>query len=358
MIALFNKYNNLQDHIPHVALGNWPSPVYSVSSLANELNIKSLYVKCDGRSGPLYGGNKVRKLEFILGHVLKKNIRSVYTLCTIGTHHGLATSLYGKSIGLHTELIQIPQPVDQHVRDQILAIASSGAKTRLIKSPTISGLYITGRRLLNALHLSGSKEYYIPPGGSSAHGALGFVNAAYELAQQINEGLCPEPDIIYIPFSTVGTYTGLWLGSALAGLKSKIIGIRVADPLLSNKLRVRMLAYSVLKILRGANSHSFPYSQMKRPIYINHNHVGQGYGHSTEEADAAIKLIKSHTDQSLEPVYTGKTFAALISDASSGQLKDKHVLFWNTYNQLPLDDLISSTSPDELSPSFQTYFNS
>jgi len=358
MIPLYQHYNNLQDTIPHVALGNWPSPVYPVDSLSNALNIKSLHIKCDGRSGPLYGGNKVRKLEFIFGHVLKRNISSVFTLCTIGTHHGLATSLYGKSIGLNTELIQTYQPVNQHVRDQILAIASSGAKTRLINNTSLALIYITGRRLLNALHLSGSKEYYIPPGGSSVYGALGFVNAAYELAQQINEGLCPKPDIIYIPFSTVGTYTGLWLGMALAGLKCKIIGVRVAEPILSNKLRVRMLAFAVLKVLRKACGHSFPYSHINRPIYIDHNHVGQGYGHSTEKADDAIKLIKSHTDLSLEPVYTGKTLAALIADASSGQLKDKHVLFWNTYNQLPLDDLISSTSPDDLSPSFQTYFNS
>ena len=170
---------------------------------------------------------------------------------------------------------------------------------------------------------------------------IGFVNAAFELKKQLIDLNIPEPDIIYVTLGSCGTAAGLIIGAAAAGLKSKIIPVRISS---TPEEKVKNLVYLINKTVIYLNSldNSFPKNfatlsgtQIKYPgidVEINHNFVGNGYADITYDASNAVVKFHRLIGKVFEGTYTGKTLAALISDTEKNILKDKSVLFWNTFS--------------------------
>ncbi len=201
--------------------------------------------------------------------------------------------------------------------------------------------------------------YFIPMGGSNELGSIGYVNAVFELKKQIEEMGIKEPDVIYITLGSCGTAAGVLAGANAAGLKSKIIPVRISfTPEYKAKFLCDLVNKTGKYLKEVDDSFYFETAQLFNngtqvaipglDIEINHDCVGDGYAAVTPKAADAISLLYCATGKKLESTYTGKTLSALIDDANKGILKDKTVLFWNTYSYGLFEEFTSQVSDEQL----------
>jgi 1-aminocyclopropane-1-carboxylate deaminase/D-cysteine desulfhydrase-like pyridoxal-dependent ACC family enzyme len=348
--VLFEHYPELADSINRVPLGVFPTPVQRLKNLGHG----NLWIKRDDLSSPLYGGNKVRKLEFILGDVRSRGKREVVTIGGIGTNHGLATAIYCRRLGIDVTLVVFDQPVTSFVRQNLLLFHKNGARLVYTKSMIGAGakFYITER-------LKRPNAYFLYAGGSSPIGVLGFVNAAFELKKQIDDGLLPAPRYIICPLGSSGTMAGLSLGVLLAGIPAAVIGVRVTrdrlGPLhLATARSVRSLMRSTCRLLRSA-SPGVPDVAIGGQRVI-HDYFGGDYGLPTAEGLGARRLFKEKEGIKLEPTYTAKTCAFLLDFIRDPSRADDAVLYWHTYNSADLSRDAGSVDYRELPSCFHKFF--
>jgi D-cysteine desulfhydrase len=171
----------------------------------------------------------------------------------------------------------------------------------------------------------------IPFGGTNARGLIGFVNAAIELADQIEAGALPMPDLIYVPYGSTGTACGLALGLAAIGLRTSVVGVRVVPAESTNPDRARRVMEEAMGLLRGLDA-GFPAVNLDRvALEVRDGFLGDEYAAVTAESLEAVALAQAD-NLHLETTYTGKALAALVADAKAGKLASKTTLFWNTYS--------------------------
>jgi D-cysteine desulfhydrase len=187
------------------------------------------------------------------------------------------------------------------------------------------------RRLrIQRTHLQGRKLWLLPMGGSAWRGCLGFVNAALELAEQVNNGDLASPDRIYVAMGTMGTVVGLALGFALLRLPIEIQAIRVTDVRFANPAALRRLLRKTASLMHRFDAAIPDDLATKTRIVFRDDFYGDGYGRSTPAADAAIDFARCKLEVELESTYSGKALAALLADCKRNNPGE--VLFWNTYN--------------------------
>lgn len=316
----------LRDTLPHVSLGSGPTPVRRLAGL--ESGLADLWLKDDGAFGDGgWGGNKIRKLEWLLPDAIRRKRRSVLTFGGLGTNWGLATALYARDLGLKTALGLVDQPVDPHVREQLERLQASGATIHFTHSKTRTVLTLP--KLLVQHSGNCRLPYLLPAGGSSPLGALGYVEAAFEIASQVESGDLPEPSHIVVPVGTGGTAAGLLLGFQIAGLKTRVVGVIVNDKLRLDRRSITRLAKRSAWLLgkRGAPQVSQPASDR---LILERDWLGPGYGHGTPEGDRAAALSLEKENLPLDPVYTAKAMAALLAMDARGTFGEGPVLFLNT----------------------------
>jgi D-cysteine desulfhydrase len=355
MIPLFEKYPGLKRNIPHIPLGNFPTQVKRMDNLGKTLDLDNLYVKRDDQSSDLYGGNKVRKLEFLLADAKHSKKKAIITFGCAGSNHTLATSIYSKKLNLRRIILLLPQPNSHYIRKNLLMSFRSGADLHHYKN--VPAMYIgCGLQFLRY----GIKDRKFPkiimPGGSTPLGTLGFVNAAFELKKQIESGEIPEPDFVYFPMGTVGTTCGFTLGAKALGLKTKVISVRVTGTKYANSKIMLSLISKTKDLLCKADS-TFPNLQFtENDLNIRHGQYGKEYALFTKEGMQAVSLIKETEGITLDGTYTGKTLASLIEDVKKEDLKNKVILFWNTYNSVDFKDKIENMDYRKLPTGFHRYF--
>lgn len=355
LIPLFNPYPLLRDKLPYLSLGQFPTPVEKLDRLGEYLSIDYLYIKRDDLSGKVYGGNKVRKLEFLLGRALEDKVHEVLTFGFAGSNHCLATAIYAQKVGLKSISMLLPQPNAHYVRRNLLMSHYSGAELHLCPNMRLL-IFGTMCQLLWHRLKHGQFPQVIPPGGSSPLGVIGFVNAAFELKQQIRKGEIPEPDRIYVACGTMGTAAGLMLGVKTAKLKSEVVSVRVADERFVNVRRMGRLIHKTNSLLCRLDP-SFPTSEFcQKDIGIRHGFFGKQYALYTKEGMEAVALMKEHEGIELEGTYTGKAFACLMHDAKGQDVRDRVVLFWNTHNSRDFSDAVATIDYHQLPLGFHRYF--
>jgi 1-aminocyclopropane-1-carboxylate deaminase/D-cysteine desulfhydrase-like pyridoxal-dependent ACC family enzyme len=354
-IPLFSAYPGLKDALPYMPLGNLPTPIDRLYELESVLHGGSLYVKRDDLSGHIYGGNKVRKLEFLLGRACASARKAVLTFGCAGSNHALATAIYARQAGLDAISILLPQPNARTVRRNLMAGWHAGADLHHYldgKSAALGTLHQLRRRRLS----DGRYPEVIAPGGSSPLGALGFVNAAFELKAQIGVGEMPEPDLIYVASGTMGTVVGLTLGLEAAGLKSRIVAVRVTSPPYTSLEKAHRLFDKTNALLQKADP-SFPILTFPEQRFcLRDEFLGERYALYTKDSVQAKKQVNDTEGLNLEGTYTGKAMACLLADAAKGALQDKTVLFWNTYNSQPFDTAMDTLDYHALPEAFHHYF--
>jgi D-cysteine desulfhydrase len=335
---LHQRFPALRDSLPHIGLGTRPTPVRRLDVLEGLVaGSGEVWLKNDGVFGGAWGGNKARKLEWVLPDVRRKGRTAIFTVGALATNHGLATALYARRHGLRTVLALVDQPLDEHVQRQAARIERSGARIyrthgtiRTIAAlPLIYAANTDWRRL--------RPPYFLTVGGSSPLGAVGYVDAALELAAQVDRGELPAPAHVVVALGSGGTAAGLVLGFALAGLDTRVVAVQVNDRTPLNAGRVARLAERTRRLLERRGARLGPVSVSAADVQVETRWLGSGYGHRTVEAKRAKELTARAEGLKLESVYTAKAMAALLALRERGELGERPTLYWHTHNALTDD---------------------
>lgn len=320
-----NPFRNLE--LPRVELGSGPTPVRELGALAGAGGRAPVWVKDDGAYSAL-GGNKARKLEWLLGEAQRRRSRSVITGGALGTNHGLTTARAARRLGMRPVLVLVPQPIDEHVRAQHERLRGSGAELHHVGGLR-RGLALAAL-LVARDAATGRRPYPIPPGGSVPRGCVGYVEAAFELAEQVRAGEIPEPSHTVVALGSGGTAAGLLLGLRLAGLRTRLVAVLVNDLTRLDARTVARLARRTTRFLARHGATAGP-APGEADLTVETAWLGEGYGHPTAEGAGAIDLLREREGVELEPVYTGKAMAALLALNREGRFGDGPVLYWHTY---------------------------
>jgi D-cysteine desulfhydrase len=317
---LHERFPALAGNLPHLVLSERPTPVRELLGLG-------IWVKEDGAFGAGgWGGNKVRKLEWLIPDARRRGRGSILTFGGLGTNWGLATALYAREHGLETALALVDQPVDAHVRAQLARLDASGA--RIYRTHTKARTVAMLPWLLARNARGGRPPYLLPAGGSSSVGALGYVEAALEIAAQVEEGSLPEPAHVVVPVGTGGTAAGLALGLQIAGLRTRVVGVVVNDQLRLDAPVFARLARRAAALLERRGARIGELRTEPGMIDLTRDQIGAGYGHPTEAAARAAALA-AEEQLALDPVYTAKAMAGLLALRAEDRLEGP-VLFVHT----------------------------
>jgi 1-aminocyclopropane-1-carboxylate deaminase/D-cysteine desulfhydrase-like pyridoxal-dependent ACC family enzyme len=314
-------------------LANLPTPAEDVS-VSHASGQRTISIKHDELTGHLYGGNKVRKLEYLLKRAAERGRERVATFGTAGSNHALATALYAHELGfgctcflshqIKTPLV--PATLNMHIRNGTEIVRYGGSYANRIA---------TLRK--NLWHRN---VWVVPGGGSSWLGSVGFVNAGLELADQVSAGILSLPDRLYVATGTMGTAAGLAVGLALAGLQTEVQAVRVSVPDIMNEEALHRLISKIALMLRRIDDTIPDDLQNRVRIVVRHDFFAGGYARTNEATDAAVQFAQDQLGISLETTYTGKAMAALLEDLDNPEFADQKFLFWNTYSsaKLPVPD--------------------
>lgn len=335
--------------LPIIELCQLPTPVSRHDVRVNQRH-RQIIVKHDDVSGAHYGGNKVRKLEYLLARARIRNARRIATFGAVGSNHAVATALYAGIAGFECTCFLSHQSLKPGLGKALRFHQQHGTEIIQLKATRAE------RIALYRQYLQGRDVSVIPFGGSSWLGSVGFVNAGLELAVQIRAGDIPCPSRIYVALGTTGTAVGLALGLALAGIDTEVQAIRVTDPLYASADAARHLLLKCASMLRHYDA-SIPDDLASRArLVCRDEFVGSGYGKSNAITEAAIKFAAQQLNLALESTYTGKALAGLLADLETTDIDD--VMFWNTCNSRPLaiDDSLPPNF-DVMPRAFERYFN-
>lgn len=328
-----------------VEIADLPTPVMAVPTLSAKVG-SDIWIKEDGLTAARYGGNKVRKLEYLLGEALAQKADTLVTTGAAGSHHALATAMYANELRLRTHVVSFAQPWSAHAERQLRALLHAGAEIHPIRSGALSIPRM--HALATRLRLQRRHPYVIPPGGSNVAGVIGHVEAGLELARQIEANQLPEPDAIFVPLGTGGTVAGLAVGLAAAGVTSTIVAVRVVPAAVANLPLVSSLIKRSVQRLKDLDDRFPDVAKPARShVTIDGDELGPGYGAETAVGRTAIRIAREHAGLELDPTYTAKTFSGLLR-AASAERKGETLLFWNTLSSAPPTLARGPRLPDSL----------
>ena len=352
-LPLFRQRPRLLACLPWVSLGRWPTPVERVPGLERLHGLPALWVKRDDLSSDLYGGNKVRKLEFSLADALRRGCGTVMTMGAAGSNHVLATAVHGKRLGLRTTALLFDQPCAAYVRRNLLMDHHSQARMVWASSIPLVPLAYLRERVTSLLR--GERVYWLGPGGSSPLACLGYVSAGMEIAEQVREGLVPEPEYVVSAMGTHGTSAGLWLGLRISGLRSRLVGVAVVETAYCNAFLWARLVNKIAALLNRLDPGiRAPSARPSDLVYVR-DKLGKGYAHLTPEDVRAVREAEEYGGLKLEGTYTGKALAAAL-DIGKELRGSASLLFVNTYNSVDFSPQIEGLDYRLLPRPLQRFF--
>lgn len=339
-------------------LGTYPTAVTELTRAADAAGVsRDVRVLCkrDDLTSAIYGGNKVRKLERLLDEARTRGAHKVVTVGAVGSHHVLATALFGRAAGFEVDAILAPQITSPHA----VEVARVGATLGFTAVPVRSFAAVP---IAMARRLRG-RAYLIPPGGSSVTGSLAYVDAALELAGQIARGDLPRPSCIVVALGSGGTAAGLLAGLSRAGLLEtrdgappvELVAVQVVDPPFASAAQTLSLALAIRRRL-GEPLVRSAIATMSRNLTIARGFLGRGYGCGTPEGDEATAFARLDGID-LDPTYTAKAFAAALGEARA-RPAGSTVLYWHTLSaKAPFVHLLEHAPPfDALDPRIRGLF--
>ena len=309
--------------LPRVPLGFWPTPLTKAARLTEQLGGPEIWIKRDDQSGLALGGNKVRKLERLIGEAIAQGADTLVTGGAEQSNHCRQTAAAAAMCGLDCHLALGGTPPDARNGNLLLdgllgaTIHWCGPDRKGERMPEIA----------DSLRSAGKRPEIIPYGGSNVRGAVGFVDAAIELSDQLAASDERFTHII-IPSSSGGTQAGLAVGLALAGSDAELIGIAI-DKGASGEVPLRDHIVALIEEtseLLGADLGDMP-----QRVDLRQGYVGGGYGVVGQLERRAIQLAACAEGLLLDPVYTGRAFGAMVDMIERGEFrKTDRLLFWHT----------------------------
>ncbi len=299
---------------PRLHFAHLPTPVEPLPRLAATLKGPRLLVKRDDQTGLAFGGNKTRKLEYLLAEAREQGAQTLITAGAVQSNHCRQTVAAAARFGMDCILVLFGDPPDPPDGNHLLHYLL-GAEIRFAQNATAKL-----EEVFQEVLADGRKPYLIPYGGSNPTGVLGYVNAMLELAEQNIH-----PDWIVFPSSSGGTQAGMLVGARMSGFDGKILGISVDEPADALMVLVAELATETAKFIGE------PWTFSAGEILVNDAYTGGGYAVMGEPEIEAIRLFAKKEALILDPVYTGRAAAGLIDLIRKGFFDPTEtVLFWHT----------------------------
>ncbi len=302
-------------------LGTYPTPLQRMGD--------NLWIKRDDRTAELYGGNKVRKLEHLLGAARDAGKTRILTLGAAGSHHVVATAVYGRREGFDVHAVLVPQPATPHARGNLRAALAQGVHAVPASSWTTAPAVVAAE-----LGRAPRDTFFIPLGGSNAQGSCGFVEAAAELARQVEAGAMVEPDLVVVATGSGGTIAGLAVGFEMVGLRTKVVGVAISQPAALLGALARRVARKTADIVGLGRG---PSVRAAMRIEIDKRWLGRGYALPTAAGESATRDA-ARSGIVLDPTYTSKSFACALDRARARA--SSAVLYWHTLSSAPMEPLL------------------
>ena len=329
----FSAADAMLRRLPRAEIGFFPTPLHRLDRMSEELGVE-LYVKRDDFTGMnLFGGNKIRKLTYLLGEAKARGCTHVITYGATQSNHAMETAASCRRIGIEPilYLTAVVPPDAQDVRSNLLLDKILGAEVHIVdmlpgesEAEADARAAAMGARRTAELNAGGHSCMDIPMGGATALGSVGFAQGYLELREQL-AALNVEADTIFHATGTGGTMAGLHAGRALLGGGERIVSVAVSPKDESYLHKVEGLANEVLHML-GA-----PERVDRRDMHLDLGYYMPGYECPNALASEAIRWLARSEGLFLDPVYTGKAFAGLIGAVREGRVKPgSTVVFWHT----------------------------
>lgn len=331
-----NKINRLR-------FAHLPTAVEYLPRLSEQLGGMRIYIKRDDQTGLAFGGNKTRKLEYLIADAQSKSAQTLITAGAVQSNHCRQTAAAAAKFGFECILVLTAKDLKSKMSNEPQIVGGQISEHKKLSEPNGNLLldYLFGAQIVwtepdqrekilqdvfSLAEQQGKHPYLIPYGGSNPIGALGYVTAMQELMDQLQSDERLEyPEWIVFPSSSGGTQAGLTLGASLFGYRGKVLGISIDEPQTILKERVARLANSTAEI-SGENIKFTP-----DDILVDDHYLGKGYGVMGKLEQEAIQLFGRYEGIILDPVYTGRAAGGLIDLIHNGFFSPNQViLFWHT----------------------------
>jgi D-cysteine desulfhydrase family pyridoxal phosphate-dependent enzyme len=316
---------------PRLRYGSYPTPLEPLDNLTRSLHGPRLWVKRDDGLGPGMGGNKARKLEFLMAETLEQSKRKVVTFGGLQSNHARMTAAACAGVGLEAHLFFFERRPES-LQGNLLLDRLFGAKMHFIPFGGGGAASMTIETTIRLVRLAstlvvGPGAYFMPVGGHNVRGCLGYVVAACELQEQIDAlGLADAKVTVVTAAGTGGTLAGLVAGLALLESPIKVLAIDVGKLWKAFPSSLSRLAGELCSALGS----TITFRPEDVPL-IEDDYVGPGYAQDTVEAGRAIRTMAESEGILLDPVYTGKALAGLLDLVGKGRFgADEQVIFLHT----------------------------
>jgi len=326
------------DGFQRVSLAHLPTPLEELPRLSARLEPITVYMKRDDQTGLAFGGNKARKLEFIMGDVVEREANSVVTWAGVQSNWCRQVAAATARMGIRSVLILLKKPgipvgedgnlLLDRILDADVRVVEAGEGKSFLELENVRE-YVDP--VVEEERAAGRSPYLAPVGGSLLEGdmtrplgALGYVNAFAELLlQSRDQGFTP--DAVVLATGSAGTQAGLLVGAKLLSPRTRIIGVSVAAPAADVSRYVREIAEAALAELGE------PSVVEAHEVIVTDEYIGEGYGIMNQGVTNALGLMAREEGVLLDPVYTGKSLAGLIDLAGKGSFKEgERVVFLHT----------------------------
>ncbi len=306
------------EQVPRLELAITPTPLQETPRLAAAMGLDRLLVKRDDNTGLALGGNKARKLEYLVAAAIGAGADILLTVGAPQSNHCRCTAAAARAAGMDAHFVFNGPPIEEVqgnlVLDRLLGATWSFSPDR----PAAERM----AELADEMRAAGRRPYVIPAGGSNGLGALGYVRCAMELTEQL-AGRGERPRYVVCAGGSCGTLSGLTLGMALAGNDAQVVGVSISSSVPDRVARTRAIMAESCQHLDLALPDAAP--------VIWGGYVGAGYGMPTDLSTRALETAARTEGLILDPVYTAKAFGGLIGEVEAGTVKrDDLVVFVHT----------------------------
>ena len=311
---------------PRLRFAHLPTPLEPMENLSRLLDGPNIWVKRDDCTGLAGGGNKTRKLEFLMADAEQLGADTIITQGAVQSNHARQTAAIAAKLGYECYLL-LENRTGSDDPDFLAngnVLLDDIYNARLSDFPAGTDMNQEMLSLAEELRAAGKKPYIVPGGGSNRIGALGYVNAAYELVGQCNDQGLKVDHIVHATGST-GTQAGLVTGLTAIHSGIDLMGISVRAPKEAQEENVYRLACETAELIGSSAALN------RSDVVANSDYVGEGYGMPTDGMIEAVEMTARHESILLDPVYSGKGMAGLIDLVRQGfYRRDENIVFIHT----------------------------
>ncbi len=320
-------------YLPKITLAQLPTPLHAMNNLAKTLGYNGkLYIKRDDLTGLAAGGNKSRKLEYLMAEAMKRDCDTVITAGGLQSNHCIQTVAAAAKLNLDCHVVLSGKEPERKNGNLLLDLLA-GASVHYVDRPERDSQM---HELAEELRKAGKHPYVIPVGGSNALGTVGYTMAMPEIVRQF-ELMNIDCDRIVVASSSGGTLAGMVLGAKIAGYKGKISGISI-DRVKTGKgafpPELAELANKAAKLL------GLDIQLTEEDFDLEYDYLGDGYAVVGDNERTAIKTLVQSEGLFVGPVYTGRAMGAMIDKIQNGEWKDETIVFWHTGDTAAVFDYV------------------